>query len=207
MPKQLIMAERAFRMVEEDCLQHPSTETGGVLVGSLFGEEVVVPFVVAAGRRAHRSMGGFRPDSAWQQRYLDYLFTRFGAGIDYIGDYHRHPGSFDRPSAIDARTAQRIVTSRRWNKPLAAFPIIVLENGRVRMRGYVMSRERKEFQEVPIVIVPDTDARMRAVILNEEVRKEVHRGQSHAPSRRAGSARASRFLRFLGARVRRRPAG
>ena len=81
---ELVLSRRAFAAMEEDCLQHGDTETGGILVGAKKGDAFVVPFVVRGGPAAHRSWGGFAPDPGWQQRYLDYLFDRF----DEIGRAH-----------------------------------------------------------------------------------------------------------------------
>lgn len=199
MPNALVVAEPAFAMLADDCRAHPDTETGGVLLGEVRADAIVATFAVPAGRRAHRSGSGFRPDVASQQRHLDFLHSRFGT--DYVGDYHRHPGSYDRPSTTDLATARRIVTSRRWNKPVAVFPIVVIEHDVIRMRAWVITRESNTFTEIPVEVVPDTDPRVRAVILREPVDKGGEHATKQSPRRRRGSDRASSFLRRLAARL------
>jgi len=162
MARKLILAERAFRMLETDCLAHPDVETGGVLLGTATKNGFTVPFVVPSGPRARRSASRFQPDSAWQQRYLDYLFQRFA--FDYVGDWHKHPPHFDHPSAIDLATARHIVTSVRWNKLEAVFPIATIGQGRVQLRAFGIARDRQTFEELPIHIVPDADCRVARLL-------------------------------------------
>jgi integrative and conjugative element protein (TIGR02256 family) len=164
----LVIAERAYRAIERECLQHPDTETGGVLGGSRLGPYIVVPFTVPAGRRAVRHASAFTPDHEAQQELLDYLCARFpGMGSGFAGDWHRHPGSYDRPSQRDHEVARHIVTAPGWNCIEAVFPIAVIEEGRVRMRAYLMNRFHEDFVELPLEVVPDTDPRMQAVLLPE----------------------------------------
>jgi integrative and conjugative element protein (TIGR02256 family) len=170
MIRRLVLAERAYGAIVADCLVHAATEIGGVLPGRTVGDAFVVPFSIPAGPRAKKSVVRFSPDSGWQQVFLDYLHARFGT--DYVGDWHRHPGLYDQPSAHDLRTARHIVTDPDWNKPEAVFPIAVIDSGVVRIRAYLMRREVLEFQEIPIEIVPDTDPRMTAVLTGMDAQKE-----------------------------------
>jgi integrative and conjugative element protein (TIGR02256 family) len=163
----LILAKKAHDAAVEECLHYPDTETGGILVGRKVGEDFVVPFVVAGGPKARRSTGGFAPDSGWQQKFLNFLFARFG--VDYLGDFHRHPGTMDLPSQHDLETAHEIVTDPSWAKPEALFPIAVIEKEEVRIRAFLITREKPEFVEVPLEVVPDTDWRMRWVLLGKDL--------------------------------------
>jgi hypothetical protein len=162
-----------------------------------------VPFSIAAGPGAKQSPVRFSPDFEWQQTFLNFLFSRFG--VDYLGDWHRHPGLFDRPSAYDLRTARHIVTDAGWNVRQALFPIAVIEGGEVRIRAYLMRRETLEFEAIPIEIVPDTDPRMTAVLTGMDANKqEGFRAQGTAlPARRLRRrASARRLVRRLAAGLR-----
>ena len=170
MPRVLVLAQRAHRAMVADCLTHANTEIGGVLPGCTMGDALVVPFSIPAGPDAKCTAVRFSPDSGWQQVFLDFLFARFG--VDYLGDWHRHPGLFDQPSAHDLRMARHIVTDAAWNKPEAVFPIAVIEKGQVRMRAYLMRRDNLEFEEIPIQILPDTDPRMTAVLTGMDASKK-----------------------------------
>jgi integrative and conjugative element protein (TIGR02256 family) len=199
----LVIAERAYRAVMDECLAHRESETGGILVGRKVAGDFVVPFVVGGGPGAERSWGGFAPDSAWQQEFLDFLFKRFD--LDYLGDFHRHPGRFDRPSRTDWKTARRIVSDVAWGKPEALFPIAVIEKDRVRIRAYVMTRRAKNFVEVPIEIVPDSNPRMAGVLIRVETKEEKDEGNtSRCPG---GSRRGDPCLRRWVSRLRLLPTG
>lgn len=204
MGRVVILAERELARIESECLTHADTETGGALPGRAIDDAIVIPFTIAAGPNALRAVARFSPDSAWQQTVLDYLYARFG--VDYQGDWHRHPGRFDRPSDHDLATARRIVTDPSWNKASAVFPIAVIDGGHVRMRAYLMRRETEEFEEIPINIVPDTHPLMRAVLtgMEAEEKEESHVGPSTVVAR--GNPRrhaARRLLRQAAAGLRR----
>ncbi len=175
----LVLSERAYEQMTEDCLRYPDTETGGILVGRYVAGEMIVPFAVPAGTGAERSAGGFAPDSSFQQPLLDFLFERF-QGVNYQGDYHKHPGAFDRPSLHDLVTARRIVTDPNWNTAAACFPILTCHKGQVKMRSYLMTREAPQFDELDTEIVADADSRIQAVMLGAvpilNTRKETRGG-------------------------------
>ncbi|MDM7913880.1 MAG: Mov34/MPN/PAD-1 family protein [Candidatus Eisenbacteria bacterium] len=199
----LVLSERAYSMVRADCLKHAQTETGGLLLGRKLGADFVVPFTVSAGPEADRSLAGFAPDSGFQQAHLDFLFTRFA--VDYLGDWHRHPGRYDRPSAHDRKTARHIVTDPEWSKPEAVFPIAIIRGDVVTVRAYLMRRDQEDFEELPLEVVPDKDRRIRRVLLSDlKPRKGVlpHVCLSCGCSR---SARSRGVLRIL-PRLRRRAA-
>lgn len=199
----LVLAERAHRDWVAHCQASPGTETGGVLPGRILDGAFVVPFSIAAGPAAKQSSVRFSPDFEWQQIFLDFLFDRFG--VDYLGDWHRHPGRFDRPSAHDLRTARHIVTDPKWNVRQAVFPIAVIEDTKVRIRAYLMRRETLDFEEIPLEIVPDTDLRMTAVLTGMDANKQegLHaQGAALPPRRLRRRARARRLLRRLAAGLR-----
>ncbi len=203
----LLLSECAHRQIVSDCLDHATTEIGGVLPGRYDRGAFVVPFSIPAGPAAHCTPSRFTPDEGWQQVLLNFLHARFG--VDYLGDWHRHPGSFDEPSDHDLRTAREIVTSAAWNKPVAIFPIAVIEEGTVRMRAYLMSRKTLKFEEVPISIVPDSDLAMTAVLTGMEAvpAKEAAHGdvQSLPTGRVRKRASGSTYLRRLKAGLGLRP--
>ena len=163
MIERLVISVEAYSAIEHDCIEHSATETGGLLVGRTVAAEAVVPFAVPGGPAAQRSVNGFAPDSSWQQTLLDFLHARFD--LDYVGDYHRHPGAAERPSCHDWSTARQIVTAPEWDVREALFPIIILANGRARMQVFRMQQQDAEFRQIPFEIVEDADARVSALLL------------------------------------------
>jgi len=200
----LVLAKSVLGAIERQCLEDHTTETGGVLQGRLIRRTFIVPFMIPAGPRAKKTPVHFAPDSDWQQVLLDFLYARFGA--DYVGDWHRHPGSFDRPSQHDLRTARKIV--RTWKSPVALFPIAVIEGGRVRLRAYLMRRDTLLFEDVALEIAEDNDPRMIAVLTGRDatIKGVLHvpaddaRRGPRASDRRGIIRRAAAALRALSAR-------
>jgi integrative and conjugative element protein (TIGR02256 family) len=166
-----VISKIAYESIRRDCLRRSSNETGGLLVGTRLGPDLVVPFVVPAGPGATQQRTRFEPDFSWQQHFLDFLADRFRsrhARLDYIGDWHCHPGALDQPSHRDWQTARQIVTDPAWGKIEAAFPIAVVEKGNPRLRAFVACRYRQNFLELPIEVVPDNDPRIQAVLFEDD---------------------------------------
>ena len=194
MPYECLIAQRAYAMIVGDCRSDPEVETGGALLGVVDSSSVQVLFSVSAGPKAHRSRTGFRPNSTWQQRYLDYLFARFGT--NYIGDWHKHPAHVPTPSTTDLAAARTVVTSSARNTPQAVFPIATLDRGVVSLRAFRISRTSQQFDEVPITIVPDSDPRLIAVLTgNTTGKEEGHDAHHHGAGRRPGSTLLKRLAR------------
>lgn len=162
MTMRLVLAKRAMEAIEADVLAHPTTETGGLLPCRMFGNAMIVPFTIPGGSRATRTPSRFSPDTGTQQVLLDFAFDLFA--VDFGGAWHKHPGQFDQPSAYDLKTALHIVTDPTWDKEHAVFPIAVTDGGHVRLRAYLMHRDRQAFEEIPIEVIPDTDERVIEIL-------------------------------------------
>lgn len=162
MPRAMMLAASAWADLQKDVRTHSVVETGGLLVGRAEKGVFLVPFVVPAGDRADRSYAGFAPDSTHQQVVLDFLWDRFA--VDYVGDWHRHPGSFDRPSAHDFRTARTIVESPEWDLREALFPIATVHKMKVRLRAFLMRRSGMAFEEIPVCVVRDDHRMFRPIL-------------------------------------------
>lgn len=151
----IVCARRGLRQLEADVLAHSAVETGGLLPGRVVGDAVVTPFTIAGGPRAKRAPARFSPDVEWQQLLLDHAFENFGCVFG--GAWHRHPGHFDVPSAVDLATARHIVTDPEWDLVQAVFPIAIIRDGEVRVRAFLMHRDELDFREIPFEVVPDND--------------------------------------------------
>jgi hypothetical protein len=124
----------------------------------VIGDEMVVPFTIAAGAKAVRQRVRYIPDIESQQLLLDHAFANFGCV--FCGAWHRHPGLFDVPSGVDFATARHIVTDAEWSIEQAVFPIAIVRDGQVRVRAFLMHRDAEEFMEVQIEVVPNNDPRV-----------------------------------------------
>jgi integrative and conjugative element protein (TIGR02256 family) len=172
MISRLVLAERSRAQIDAEVFAHPEVETGGLLPGRVIGDAMVVPFTIAAGAKARREHARYSPDVPHQQLFLDHAFANFGCVFG--GAWHRHPGGFEVPSAVDHKTARHIVTDPDWDLEQAVFPIAVVRYGKVSLRAYLMHREAAQFVEVPIEVVPNSDPRVLELLTGRvSVPKEV----------------------------------
>lgn len=92
-------------------------ETGGVLLGWRNGADVVVSHVVGPGPNAQHRRTAFHPDSAWQAARIGELYEESGRRLEYLGDWHTHPGGRPWPSRRDERTLRHIAGSAEARCP------------------------------------------------------------------------------------------
>ena len=83
-------------------------ETGGMLLGWRDGTHRIVTDVIGPGDRALHGRYAFVPDHGWQKQQLESAFQGSEGDLDYLGDWHTHPGGPAEMSAIDHATLRRI---------------------------------------------------------------------------------------------------
>lgn len=206
MPAMLMLPACVHTSMGDDALAHPGNETGGTILGVRRGTEFIGVINIPAGSAARRTAVNYSPDTAWQQEIVDVVTQRL-RHLAYIADWHIHPGSFDRPSSHDLRTARHIVSDIAWDSPAVVFPIGVREMGKVRFRAYLMKRETLEFEEIPIVVLQDHDPRVIAGLTGMDATIMEASDEAQAPHDTGGErrSRSSRsILRRIAAGLRNR---
>ena len=207
MPAVLMLPACVYNGMGADALAHPGNETGGTILGLRRGIEFIGVINIPAGSAARRTAVNYSPDTVWQQAIVDVVTQRL-RHLTYIVDWHIHPGSFDRPSAHDLRTARHIVSDSGWDSPAVVFPIGVREMGKVRFRAYLMQRETLEFEEIPIVVLDDHDPRIIAALTGMEATQmeASNEGQAaHDPGGERRSRGTRGNFRRIAAGIRNRP--
>ena len=103
-------------------------ETGGVLLGywSAVQDAAVVEFIIGPGPQAVHRKGSFIPDHRYQHRELSRLYQAAGRNLDYLGDWHTHPGGPASLSRTDLATLRRIAQHAAARAPR---PIMLLLAG------------------------------------------------------------------------------
>ena len=93
-------------------------ETGGVLLG-YWSENPGVPVItnaVGPGPRAVHQERRFVPDYDFQDKEIERLYLESGRRLEYLGDWHSHPGEAGYLSKKDRTTLARIaVASEKSN--------------------------------------------------------------------------------------------
>jgi integrative and conjugative element protein (TIGR02256 family) len=162
-PMNLILTKKAYRSIFEECASFPEVETGGIMVGKRADAiNIVVPFIIGSGPQAKRSLTRYSPDVNWQQNSLEKLFDRYR--VNFVGSFHRHPGSFNCPSSLDYRTAQWIINSPDWSLSEAVFPIIIYTGREMKFFPYYISKALKDFQPISWQIVSPRNRLVRNIL-------------------------------------------
>src|SRR5215216_4309373 len=91
-------------------------ENGGILLGWRAGKDQVVIDLRGPGPRALHGRHCFLPDHPWQIAEIHRAFRDSNGDVDYLGDWHSHPGGITAMSELDSATLWRI--TRRVKEPL-----------------------------------------------------------------------------------------
>ena len=148
-------AERARIIIEEETFRSVNSETGGLLVGRLIeydGKPVLV--IVAAtgpGPRADRRPLYYGSDQAYLQRELEALREEFSEfGVDYVGEWHKHPPDIPELSRGDVDQARKILGDSDYSLPGNGLllPLTFLKEEIFEQRCFYLSRELSEPLEI-----------------------------------------------------------
>ncbi len=84
-------------------------ETGGPLVGYISEDRaLVVTHASGPGPRAQLRFSSVLIDGVHAQTFCDAVHRESQGRLDYVGDWHRHPGWSLRPSDLDATAMRKI---------------------------------------------------------------------------------------------------
>lgn len=100
-------------------------ESGGVLLG-YWSEDPrgpVVTHAVGPGPNAKHFRNRFVPDYAFHESEIARLYRHSGGTLQYLGDWHSHPGNAGLMSPSDRKTLYRIARSREAR---AACPLMLI---------------------------------------------------------------------------------
>lgn len=127
-PCTLWLPRCALREMMREADHRAPLETGGVLLGywAAAQDAAVVEHIVGPGPRAARRRTDFAPDHAYQEREIAQLYRKAGGNLEYLGDWHTHPGGPAALSGKDVATLRRIA---RYSAARAPRPIMLLLAG------------------------------------------------------------------------------
>lgn len=100
-------------------------ETGGIVLGSDHGNQLQVTTVIGPGPAATHARYTFTPDSDWQAEQVAAAW-HLDPTVEYLGDWHTHPGGTTRFSRLDAETAQAIADAPRARQPAPVMVVLAL---------------------------------------------------------------------------------
>ena len=103
-PRRVLLSPEIREVMLDLARLHAPNETGGILVGRIKGDRVIVLAASDAGPQAIREPTRFERDGAYCQEFLRAKVTELGGEADYVGEWHSHPGSTAAPSPRDTKS-------------------------------------------------------------------------------------------------------
>lgn len=117
-------------------------ETGGVLLGHRVpanGLAATVQHVIGPGPAAVHEPRRFGPDHDWQAAQVAELWTR-DESLEYLGDWHTHPGGSTAVSPLDKAALRVIAAAPDANQAAPVMLIVALHPDTTRLGVRVLSR-------------------------------------------------------------------
>lgn len=137
-------------IIEQESRERYPLETGGILIGRIEGDRVIVAHVVGPGPNAIHEPAKFIRDGDYAQQQLDEYVNMSEVVDDYIGEWHSHPLPVG-PSMRDRESMRWISTRPAYNQKE---PILILcqriQLNHWSLRGYWW--HRAVLKSVPITI-------------------------------------------------------
>ncbi len=148
-------AEQAQAVIKKETYRSVNTETGGLLVGRLidYGDKPILAVVAATGPgpSADRRPQYYGSDQLYLQSALEALRDEFSEfGMDYVGEWHKHPPDIPRLSYGDISQAREILVAPDYRlQGGLLMPLTLLRQERFEQHCFYLSRELTEPVEIP----------------------------------------------------------
>lgn len=159
-PTRVLLAASAFRQIAEVSLEYPTTETGGILAGSVVrvGSEraYVVRVASGPGEDAICTPGSYSPDIHYYKLFLKSMLARYG--FEGIGEWHKHPGRYCTPSSRDEECVQGILASENRSEFLCLIvnSLRLSASHPLELHAYQYDPISAAFAALPVTIVDFT---------------------------------------------------
>jgi integrative and conjugative element protein (TIGR02256 family) len=99
-------------ILKESSRRYPR-ETGGMLIGRLEENCVLIEEATGPGPMAKHSLWGFRRDGDYSQMVLDNAVEQSRGKNDYIGEWHSHPVK-SGPSVKDVNAMRWVASDKKY---------------------------------------------------------------------------------------------
>lgn len=107
------LAVKARRLIlQESSREHPN-ETGGILVGRIDGNYILIEHATWPGPKAQHFPNRFKRDGNYSQQVLDRIVAESKGKCDYIGEWHSHPAQ-SSPSTQDVTAMSWIANNHKY---------------------------------------------------------------------------------------------
>lgn len=137
-------------MIKQESQERYPLETGGILIGKIEGDRVIVAHGVGPGPNAIHEPAKFLRDGEYAQQQLDTYVAMSEGDDDYIGEWHSHPIPVG-PSLRDRESISWISTRPAYNQKE---PVLILCQ-RIQLNHWSLSGywwHRAVLKSVPVII-------------------------------------------------------
>ncbi|MCL5808114.1 MAG: Mov34/MPN/PAD-1 family protein [Deltaproteobacteria bacterium] len=123
----IIIFSSVLRFIGEQVKAVPDhLETGGLLLGTVLDDGRLITHATPPGPEAIHQEGVFQKDLDFSQAILNHLARK--TGVEYVGEWHKHPPFLKRPSHGDRQGAAAILQDSDYKtKGMLVFPIWIRE--------------------------------------------------------------------------------
>ena len=155
LPKIFISID-AMESIRSEALKYGQFETGGLLLGEKTivkdNYSILVKKATGPGDNSEHGTHYFKPNKEYYQDVL--LQELYRNSLVYIGEWHKHPGSFDQPSCTDLETMKQITEDENSKDCLAIIATTPdyddkqVLSGIVQISFYYYQRGMSDFVEI-----------------------------------------------------------
>ncbi|MBN9388691.1 MAG: hypothetical protein J0I20_11610 [Chloroflexi bacterium] len=163
-PVRLLVAAEAELLMRAETRPYLSDdlETGGILVGRWLDETTLLVFTATgAGPQADHQRLTFAVDVDYANRRLEELRLAYPL-VDYVGEWHKHPPHFPRPSVGDLHTSLELLQDPAYPNRLLN-PIVTEAAGQININYFYLDAALADFVQLQPEIV---DERRVAALLD-----------------------------------------
>jgi len=179
MPKHVIFTNRAFSAVLAETKENIATETGGVFLGVADGNVWYVIETLDPGPKSIFQAAYFEYDGDYVRHLANKINRLYGAKLDVLGLWHRHPGSMDTFSSTDNGTNSDFA---RLNNGITISAIVNVDpNFRFSLYSVEINPliYTKVSYEISDSAIPDE---LRNVVYHEDLRNQINNIHLHSRS-------------------------
>lgn len=108
----VIFSNRAFAGIMAETAEKVTTETGGLFLGAVRGDQWHVVEAIDPGPKSIFRATYFEYDRAYTQHLINKVANLYEKRLELIGLWHRHPGSLDVFSSTDDSTNRKYACMR-----------------------------------------------------------------------------------------------
>ena len=126
----LTISGATFATILTDAWASWPMETGGLLLGRRTDRQGlggVIVHVIGPGPEARHERYGFEPDATWQAEQVATAWAQDNT-LEYLGDWHTHPGGTTRFSALDVAAARTIAAAPLARQPNPIMVVAALQS-------------------------------------------------------------------------------